>query len=103
MRSCFWPESTPKHDAFDGKSADFDAFAVKIVAPLKWSAHHISNVSIEAKGDHAFSECYYFAHHRRVAASGAGEDDAFFEGRYLDRHERRNGVWKIIQRRGLYS
>ena len=30
-----------------------------------------------------------------------GEEDAFFQGRYLDFFERRAGVWKIIRRRGL--
>jgi len=101
LRACFWPESTHKHGGFDGTSSDFIDFAIKIITPLKFTAHHISNVSIELKGDAALSECHYFAHHRRTAKSGEGEEDAFFEGRYIDRLERRGGVWKIIQRRGL--
>lgn len=101
LRACFWPESTHKHGGFSGKSIDFVNFAAKKVAELKYAAHHISNISIEVDGDRAFSECYYFAHHRRVKADGSGEEDAFFEGRYLDDFERRAGVWKIIRRRGL--
>lgn len=100
LRSLFWPESTHRHGGFNGKSIDFINFAVKKVGELKYAAHHISNVSIEVEGDRAFSECYYFAHHRRVKADGS-EEDAFFEGRYLDDFERRAGVWKIIRRRGL--
>jgi len=101
LRSCFWPESTHHHGGFQGKSIDFVNFAIKKVADLKYTAHHISNVSIEVDGDRAFSECYYFAHHRRPKTDGSGEEDAFFEGRYLDDFERRAGVWKIIRRRGL--
>ncbi len=101
LRSCFWPESTHKHGGFDGTSTDFIAFALKIIRAVKYTAHHISNVSVDVRGDRAFSECYYFAHHRRDKKDGTGEEDAFFEGRYLDEHERRNGVWKIIRRRGL--
>lgn len=101
LLSCFWPESTHKHGGFNGKSIDFINFAVKKVGELKYAAHHISNISIEVEGDRAFSECYYFAHHRRVKADGSGEEDAFFEGRYIDLFERRAGVWKIIRRRGL--
>lgn len=101
LRSCFWPESTHKHGRFEGKSSDFVGFAVKILNSVKYTAHHISNVSITVDGDRAFSECYYFAHHRRDRKEGGGEEDAFFEGRYLDDFERRNGVWKIIHRRGL--
>ena len=101
IRDCFWPESTHKHGGFDGKSQDFVGFAMKILVQLKYCAHHISNVSIRVNGDRAFSECYYFAHHRRPVKDGSGEEDVFFEGRYLDFHERRSGVWKIIRRRGL--
>jgi hypothetical protein len=101
LRSCFWPQSTHKHGGFDGTSKDFIDFALKIIRSLKFSAHHISNVSIELNADRALSECHYFAHHRRAAKEGGGEEDAFFEGRYVDLFERRNGVWKVIRRRGL--
>lgn len=101
LRSCFWPESTHKHGGFEGKSSDFVVFAFKIVSALKYACHHISNVSVEVKGERAFSECYYFAQHRRARKEGGGEEDQFFQGRYLDDLERRGGVWKIIRRRGL--
>lgn len=101
LKSCFWSESTHKHGKFEGKSSDFINFALKILATVKYTAHHISNVSIGINGHRAFSECYYFAHHRRDRKEGGGEEDAFFEGRYLDDFERRDGTWKIIRRRGL--
>lgn len=101
IQSCFWPDSTHKHGGFSGTSHDFIAFASKILDKLKLSAHFITNVSIRVNGDRAFSECYYFAHHRRANKDGTGEEDAFFEGRYLDFHERRDNVWKISRRRGL--
>lgn len=101
MRASFWPESTHKHGRFDGTSTDFIGFAFRIISSLKFAAHHISNVSVEVNGDRGFSECYYLAHHRRDVQGGSGEEDAFLEGRYVDLHERRNGVWKIIRRRGL--
>lgn len=102
MRSCFWPESTHKHGRFEGTSTQFIGFAFNIISALKYATHHISNVSIEVRGDRALSECYYMSHHRRnVANTTDREEDVFSEGRYLDMHERRNGVWKIIRRRGF--
>jgi hypothetical protein len=101
LKSLFWPESTHKHGKFEGKSSDFVGFAFKIVSKLSYACHHISNVSIEVKGDKAFSECYYFAQHQRPRKDGSGEETQFFQGRYLDDLERRDGVWKIIRRRGL--
>ena len=101
IRSCFWPESKHKHGGYEGTSMGFVDFAMKIIARLKYCKHHISNVSVQVDGDRAFSECYYFAHHRRDTKDGTGEEDAFFEGRYIDIFERRDGVWKIIHRRGM--
>jgi SnoaL-like domain len=100
IRACFWPESKHKHGGFDGTSMGFVDFAMKLLPKLKYSKHHISNVSVRQKGNRAFSECYYYAHHRRDAA-GSGEEDIFFEGRYIDFFERRGDAWKIIRRRGM--
>ena len=99
--SCFWPESTHKHGGFDGKSTAFIGFAAKIIAQLKLAAHHISNISVEVDGDRALTECYYHAYHVRDAKDGSGDEIAMFYGRYIDLFERRDGVWKIIRRRGL--
>ncbi len=100
IRGCFWPESQHKHGRFEGSSSDFVGFAMKVGNSLKYSKHHISNVSIRIDGDRAFSECYYNAHHRRPDKAGTGEEDQWFEGRYIDLWERRGGTWKIIFRRG---
>lgn len=100
IRGCFWPESQHKHGRFEGTSSDFVGFATKIGNTLKYAKHHISNVSIRVKGDRAFSECYYHAHHRRPDKAGTGEEDQWFDGRYIDLWERRGGEWKIIYRRG---
>jgi hypothetical protein len=101
IRSCFWPESTHKHGGFDGTSMGFIDFAMRILPKLKYCKHHITNVSVRVKGNRAFSECYYYAHHRRDNKDASGEEDIFFEGRYIDLLERRNGEWKIIRRRGM--
>lgn len=101
IRDCFWPESQHEHGGYKGSSHAFVDFAAKIFATLNHAAHFITNVSIEVDGDRGFSECYYLAHHRRKATDDVGEQDVFFEGRYIDLFERREGVWKIIKRRGL--
>lgn len=99
MADCFWPDSTHKHGRYEGASTGFIDYAFAIIESMKFAAHHISNVAIEVRGVRAFSECHYLAHHRRDA-EGAGEVDEFHEGRYLDLHERRDGLWKIVRRRG---
>jgi hypothetical protein len=103
LRACFHPDSVHRHGGFEGLSSDFIDLAMTIVRPLKSSTHMLSNVMIELKGDRAVSECHFLAHHRRLRADGGGEEDMFLKGRYLDRFERRFGVWKISGRIGLHD
>ena len=51
------------------------------------------------EGDIAFGEIYFQAFHR-IVQDGA-EQDLFISGRYVDRYERRAGVWKIAHRSEL--
>jgi hypothetical protein len=103
LRSCFHPGSVHFHGGFEGLSADFIDLAMEIVRPLKSSTHMISNVMIELADERAVSECHFLAHHRRLKSDGAREEDYFLKGRYLDRFEKHDGVWKIVSRTGLHD
>jgi hypothetical protein len=56
----------------------------------------IGNVLIEVEGNEAFGEVYFHAYHKVPAEQGF--DDVIIAGRYLDRYELRDGVWKIAYR-----
>jgi hypothetical protein len=58
--------------------------------------HRISNISIERHVDHAVVETYVHATHLEQTADGRRLHS--FMGRYVDRFEPRDGVWKIAQR-----
>ena len=58
--------------------------------------HRISNVNAEIIGDSAKVETYVLAYH--VEASEGGPRLHTFNGRYIDRFERRNDEWKIAMR-----
>ncbi|MEX1104623.1 MAG: nuclear transport factor 2 family protein [Ilumatobacteraceae bacterium] len=60
------------------------------------TTHRLSNVSIELRGDWALVESYTLAHH--VEEAPEGRRLHVFGGRYIDRFEDRDGVWKIAQR-----
>jgi hypothetical protein len=53
-----------------------------------------------AAPEEAFGEVYYQAYHRVADAAGAARD-LVIAGRYVDRYERRGGVWKIAYRSEL--
>ncbi|MFV0277873.1 MAG: nuclear transport factor 2 family protein [Parahaliea sp.] len=102
LRSCFWPDSTHEHGGFKGKSSDFIGGGLKGTASVLAMTHIITNETIDLKGDRAVCECYFLAHHRRPRTDdGEGLEDMFIKGRYLDRFERRDGLWKIAHRHGL--
>jgi len=103
IRSCFFADAEHQHSSFKGRSHDFITRALPMVAGTRSTSHAISNVMIEISGNAAVSDCYFLAHHRRVNAEGSDEEDYFLGGRYLDRFEQRDGVWKIARRRGLNS
>lgn len=63
-----------------------------MTANLDYCFHSVANEWIEVKGDHAVGEHYIIAH---MCAGGA---DVMTGGRYIDRYERRGGVWKIASR-----
>lgn len=103
LRACFHEDSTHQHGSFNGLSRDFVRAGLASVRNVKTMTHMITNMSIEVVGDEAVSECYFLSHHRRPRKEGSGDEDWFLKGRYLDRFAKRNGVWRIVHRRGLHD
>lgn len=101
LRSCFFEDSTHQHGGFEGRSHDFITGGLKAVQVNKMMTHIVSNVSIEVMGEKASSECYFLAHHRRPGKTEGTFEDWFIKGRYLDKFENREGVWRIAHRVGL--
>jgi len=104
LRSCFHPDSRHRHGAFEGLSMDFCAKAMEICRAVVSTHHQLGPVSIDLQGDTAFTETYFTAHHRFGAVpppGGRAHEDRFQGGRYVDRFERRKGVWKIAERTGV--
>lgn len=111
LRNCFHPDSTHEHGEFEGTSLKFCDWAMELLQQLTATQHHIGNILIDLEGDRAFTETYWIAYHRIPAGAGqigvvAGsgtETDLLIGGRYLDRFERRSGLWKIARRVGIHD
>lgn len=104
LRGCFHAGARHRHGSFDGLSADFCTRAMEICRQVVATHHQLGPVSIELVGDTAFVETYFTSHHRFGGApppGGEPHEDRFMGGRYVDRFERRDGVWKIAERVGL--
>lgn len=98
LRSVYHPDATDNHGQFSGTAADFIPWALQALRRDERTTHFLCNELIEVQGDTAHCESYLFAVHRRKTKDGTATKDLTFGGRYVDRFERREGVWKIAHR-----
>lgn len=111
LQSCFHPGSRHVQGAYEGPSETFCSYAIDKLAQVECTHHQIGNVLIELTGDVAHAEAYWTAFHRlRPDGPPSGlfrgrgiAEDLLIGGRYLDRFERRDGLWRIAHRFGVYD
>jgi hypothetical protein len=98
LRSVYHDDAWDEHGEFKGPASEFVPWVLKGLRSGRFLAnyHSISNVLIELDGDVARSEAYVTSWHPMIR-DGAHEN-WIFAGRYVDRFERRDGVWKIARR-----
>ena len=97
--SVFHDDARTDYGFFKGSAADFAEFAIGTLKDHHANHHFIGQTNIDVEGDIAFGEVYFQAFHRIV--EDREEKDLFISGRYVDRYEKRNGVWKISFRAEL--
>lgn len=101
LEAQFWPEARCEYGVFSGGPADFAAFCMAALQDHARNHHMLGQHLIDfTEPDEAFGEVYYQAYHRTTGEAGEPRD-LFITGRYVDRYERRGGVWKIAYRSEL--
>lgn len=99
-RSAFWDDAYCVYGIYEGGPDGFVEYCQTGLSSHAANHHFLGQIQIDLQGDEAFGEVYYQAFHR--VSNEAGEPrDLFISGRYVDRYERRNGVWKIAYRSEL--
>lgn len=94
IRSAFHDDAIDHHGPVNGSVDDFLAHWLPLQPEREVSQHHITNHTVEIDGDAAHAETYFLFFGKRhgdpvMMISG---------GRYVDRFERRGGVWRIALR-----
>lgn len=97
LLSAYHPDATVSYGMYDGAAADFAAYLTGTMAGAPVTLHRTSNIAIRVDGDCAHSESYVVAYTRTPGADG-GWTQRLIGGRYLDRHERRDGAWRLSHR-----
>lgn len=101
LEAQFWPGARCEYGVFSGNPKDFAAFCMTMLTEHERNHHMLGQHLIDFTGpDAAYGEVYYQAYHRIFDEAGQPRD-LFIAGRYVDRYERRQGVWKIAYRSEL--
>ena len=96
LLSAYHPDADVAYGGFNGRAADFARFLTDAMAGGPVTLHRTSNMFIRVDGDRARSESYVIAYVR--TPEGDGWVQRLIGGRYLDRHEKRDGEWRIAHR-----
>ncbi|MEM6683038.1 MAG: nuclear transport factor 2 family protein [Pseudomonadota bacterium] len=99
LRSVYHDDATDHRGFFTGGPDEFCNLAITMLGEHHANHHMLGQMHIDVEGDVAFGEIYFQAFHRTV--EHGLERDFFVWGRYVDRYERRGGVWKIAHRTEL--
>ena len=97
LASCYLDDATVDYRFFAGSAVQFAGILTGAQKAGPVTLHRTAQMAIDLDGDRASSESYIMAY-----ASGPDESGTGFQrlicGRYLDRHERRAGEWRLTHR-----
>lgn len=97
LRALYHEDAIDDHGAFfKGLAMDFIDQLPVIQAPMLILHHNITTVNLKLDGDYAEGEVYVQAFHQ--VDTDDGPMDLLIGGRYFDKYERREGVWKFLEK-----
>lgn len=105
VRSCYHPDATDAHGAYNGDLEGFIGLVHEFRGPESdygTMQHIITNTLIERSGDVAQVESYLY--NPLAPRDPAGDlPDIVVGGRFVDRFELRDGRWAIAERRLVFD
>jgi hypothetical protein len=100
LKECFHADGWVDYGFFVGNAHDWCTAVMPIESGSLHRFHYAFNVLVRVDGERAEAESNSIAGGRRPDGAG-GFSQTFFGSRYLDKLERRDGVWRISERRTL--
>jgi hypothetical protein len=88
----YHPDGFDDHNSFRGPPAAFAQWVGEVLSAFEATMHFVGSPSVRLDGDTAQVDTYCVAHHIRA------DNDLIIGLRYIDRFERRDGVWLIARR-----
>lgn len=97
LRSVYFDDAVESRGFFEGGPDGFVEFAMTVLKAHDANQHMLGQSLVEVEGDVAYGEHYFIAFHRTTTQNG-DKEDFWVGGRYIDRYEKRDGIWKIAFR-----
>lgn len=97
LAGAYHADAAVDYGFFKGPSADFIRIICAAQRGGRLTAHRSGSPWIQLRGDHAVSETYIIAQ-AQTPVEGDAVTQRLIGGRYLDRHARRHGEWRISHR-----
>jgi len=97
LRRLYHPDAADGHGSFS--SGSVDTFLQNLADSRRYircMQHHVTTTNFAIDGHHAEGEIYSIATHSFTV--GDAESEVIIGGRYLDKYEKRSGVWKFTSR-----
>lgn len=94
--SVFFEDAWCDYGFTEGSPVEFSHYAITALTTHAANQHMVGNCLFDVDGDEAFGEVYFQAYHKIMGKDGY--EDVIIAGRYLDRYEKREGVWKFAYR-----
>lgn len=94
LRSAYHPDALDDHGFFLGGVEELLDWIGSLYTQLQTTQHYVTNQAVELDGDAAHAEQYWFV----VNVPREASQVILRGGRYVDRFERRDGVWAIAAR-----
>ena len=97
MRSLYHEDAYDDHGSFfKGRAMEFIDLLPEIQKSMNILHHNVTTHNINLMGNNAEGETYIIAFHQVIADQN--KYDVLIGGRYFDKYEKREGVWKFSSR-----
>ncbi len=95
MRQLYHEDAIDDHGGFfKGPAMDFIDHLPDIQKSMRILHHNLTTMNIAIDGDYAEGEIYVLAFHQALNENDE-PIDVLIGGRYLDKYEKRDGIWKF--------
>jgi hypothetical protein len=99
VRACYHPDAVDDHGSFRGGVDEFLEWVFRLLGRYSQTMHFVGNLLVEVVGEKAAVESYGIAFHRSPEEKPHLNLMTGF--RYLDRFAKRDGEWRIEERRAV--